>query len=441
MPLSDGMAERNTGRRYSRKPHSKTTTGCLQCRHRRVKCTEERPACRACVRRNALCEYVEDRRRPGRAATSSSSVSAPSHTSGAPGLSRLQSSSNHDPATPHSEHLSSSAATPATVSSLIRAPIANAPSFGINDLALLHHWTVSTSIDIFKSAPVDSLWQVTFPRIGFEHPFVAHAILSLAALHLAYISATQNSPYVVEATKHHEEAIKGFQDASNNINNENSEALLAWSLLNIIYVFSISKQLPDQDKRTAARLRRDRVLGMEWIPMARGINAVLVPTYQYLKDGPMSSLITLGNWNELDPGDSLPEPVDAQLCRLKETWANNNDAKTYDEALHILRKCRMYVLQFKSMNPQTLAQWGFNRDWAGPLTFIHFVPQEYVSLLHQRQPPALVLFAYFGAFMHALDDYWFFEGWGKDIVEVVDDLLGSYWRSWITWPIEYVGLS
>ncbi|KAF4878618.1 Protein RTA1 [Colletotrichum siamense] len=219
------------------------------------------------------------------------------------------------------------------------------------------------------------------------------------------------------------------------------EALLAWSLLNIIYVFSISKQLPDQDKRTAARLRRDRVLGMEWIPMARGINAVLVPTYQYLKDGPMSSLITLGNWNELDPGDSLPEPVDAQLCRLKETWANNNDAKTYDEALHILRKCRMYVLQFKSMNPQTLAQWGFNRDWAGPLTFIHFVPQEYVSLLHQRQPPALVLFAYFGAFMHALDDYWFFEGWGKDIVEVVDDLLGSYWRSWITWPIEYVGLS
>ncbi|KAH0419614.1 hypothetical protein CcaCcLH18_14347 [Colletotrichum camelliae] len=364
-----------------------------------------------------------------------------SHASGPPVPPPVQSSAKHDPATPHSGHLSSSAATPITVSSLSGAPLVNSSTFGIYDLALLHHWTMSTSIDIFRSAPVDSLWQVTFPRIGFEHPFVVHAILSLAALHIAYISGVKNSPYVVEATRHHEDAIKGFQDASNDISSENSEALLAWSLLNIIYVFSISKQLPDQDKRTAARLRRDRVLGMEWIPMTRGINAVLVPTYQYLKDGPMSRLITLGNWNELDPGDALPDPVDAQLRRLKATWANSSDAETYGEALYILRKCRMYVHQFESMNPQTLAEWGFNGDWAGPLTFIHFVPQAYVSLLHQRQPSALILFAYFGAFMHALDDYWFFEGWGKDIVEVVDDLLGDYWRPWITWPMEYVGLS
>ncbi|GKT47199.1 sterol uptake control protein 2 [Colletotrichum spaethianum] len=314
-------------------------------------------------------------------------------------------------------------------------------NFSIKDLALLHHWTVCTSVDIYKTPELDSLWQVVFPQIGFEYPFVAHAILSLAALHLAFIEGSKNSRYVLEATRHHEEALKGFHEVVRHVSVENSEALLAWSLVNVLYVFGITKQLADSVESSSPRLRKDRVLGTEWIPMIRGVDAVLGPTYGHLQNGRMARIMDLGNWSDLDPDHAAPEEMDIQLCRARETWSNSGDTEVYEEALRILRKCRMFILQFDSMDSRTLQEWNCNRGWAGPLAFIHFAPQRYFTLLHQRQPQALVLFAYFGVLLHGLNHHWFLQGWGKDIVEVIDELLGSYWRPWLVWPLQVVGIS
>ncbi|TDZ48375.1 Protein RTA1 [Colletotrichum trifolii] len=259
----------------------------------------------------------------------------------------------------------------------------------------------------------------------------------LMALVMAVFSVC---PYVVEATRHHEIALVGFHECVNNLTQENSEALLAWSILNLLYVFSISKQLSHATELTSPRLRKDRLLGVEWIPMVRGIDAVLGPHYDFLREGRMAGALSLGNWHELNLDDHASDAVDQELCRLRDAWRSSGDAEVYDEALHIMRKCLMYAKQFDTMDEETLAQWGFNRAWAGPMAFIHFAPQQYFTLLHQRQPHSLIIFAYFGAFLHMLDDYWFLEGWGKDIVGAVDELLGSYWQPWICWPIQTVGL-
>lgn len=297
---------------------------------------------------------------------------------------------------------------------------------------------MSASVDIYKTPGVDSLWQTILPQIGFQHPFVAHAILSLAALHMSYIDGSQNRSCIMEATQHHEIAVAGFHECVNNLTQDKSEALLAWSILNLLYVFSISKQLADSAERNSPRLRKDRLLGVEWIPMMRGIDAVLGPYYDFLSKGRMSTILTLANWGELNPDDLVSDPADLELCRLRDVWKTSGDAEVYEQALSIMRKCRMYTMQFEAMDVQTLQRWGCNRAWAGPMAFIHFAPQQYFTLLHQRQPPSLLLFAYFGAFLHLLDDYWFIEGWGKDIVEMADELLGSYWRPWIYWPLQSV---
>ncbi|OLN88263.1 Sterol uptake control protein 2-like protein 1 [Colletotrichum chlorophyti] len=420
-----------------RRPHKKSKTGCLDCRKRRVKCGEERPSCRSCVRREIFCDY------PGEAHSANNQTSPapefldqtlPARPSPASQLTRE--SSRVAPCPPTTPELTPGAALNATPASVVESP-----AFGIRDLALLHHWTVSTSVDIYKTPGPDALWQVIFPQIGFEYPFVAHAILSLAALHMAYIDGSYNSSYVTEATQHHETALAGFHDVVRNFTSEKSEALLAWSVLNILYVFSISKQLAAGVERDSPRARKDRVLGIEWIPMMRGVDAIVAPHYGALRDGRISPMLDLGNWNELDLDHAVSDLVDIELCRTRSAWGNSNDAETYEQALQILRRCRMYMLQFDSMDTRTLERWGYNRAWAAPLAVIHFAPQQYFTLLHQRQPPALVLFSYLGAFLHTLDDHWFLEGWGRDIVEVIDELLGSYWRPSIQWPLRVVGLA
>ena len=312
----------------------------------------------------------------------------------------------------------------------------------ISDLALLHHWTLSTSLSICRESSGADIWQRVFPEVGFEHPFVAHAILSLAALHLAHSRGGRDGPNVAKAAEHHNEALRGFRQAVANITEANSEALFIWSLLNIIYVFGFLTQRCDAAaENSASRIsRKELVLGSEWIPMIRGIEAVLCPTHNYLRFGRMQAIMSIGNWYDLEPGPVASQGPDSYLCYTRETWKNSSDAETYDRVLRLLRKSQMFIQQFETMNAATLATWGYNRSWSGPLMFIHFAPDAYLTLLHQRQPPALVLFAHFGALLHGITDYWFVEGLGKEIVEIVGDLLGSYWRPWISWPLDIVGL-
>ncbi|KAH0429104.1 rta1 domain-containing protein [Colletotrichum camelliae] len=416
-----------------RRPHKKSRTGCLDCRKRRVKCGEERPNCRSCVRREVLCKYPEELRPATDEAHETPEVLHEASTAQspvAPGIPDL----SHRVAQPPTP-----ADTPGTIYCASQTSIPAPPNFGLRDLALLHHWTISTSVNITPG--VDSLWQVVIPQISFQEPFVAQAILSLAALHMAYLEGSQNSPYVMEATKHHEKSLAGFHDCVNSLTQERSEALFAWSLLNLLYVFRILRQLANSVERNSPRLRKDRLLGVEWIPMIRGIDAVLAPYYDFLREGRLMSVLSLENWHELNPDSRILDSTDQELCRLREVWKDRTDAEVYEKALSNLRKCRMYAMQFSTMDAETLQKCKTNRAWAGPMAFIHFAPQQYFTLLHQRQPQSLALFAYFGAFLHTLDNHWFLEGWGRDIVEVIDELLGSYWRPWIHLPLQLVGLN
>lgn len=309
----------------------------------------------------------------------------------------------------------------------------------MDDLVLLHHWTLFTSRDIYQSPPVDYCWQTLLPRIAFHNPFVMHGILGLTALHLAHTDSSCGQYRILDASRHHNTSLQGFREAINHVTDDNSDALFAFSFLNIFYTFAILRSVNGGIDIDTSSTRNARVLGNEWIPMIRGVQAVLAPIYDRVRLGPLSPLTNVGNWEELDVNSDL-HPDDESIRRVSETWADMLDAHLYDEALLILRKCRLYIAQFQTMGQEDLQKWGYNRGWAGPLLFLFTAPEAYFTRLHQRQPQALVVFAYFGALLHGLNSIWFLEGWGRDVVEVTDEILGDYWRPWMEWPRKVVGL-
>ncbi|RGP79776.1 c6 zinc finger domain-containing [Fusarium longipes] len=312
-------------------------------------------------------------------------------------------------------------------------------TFDMDDLALLHHWTVSTSLDIVRCPQVDYCWQTIFPRIALRHPFVMHGILSLAALHHAYrTGGTKKS--VLAAISHHNTSLQGFRDNILNITDENSEGLFVSSTLNIIYIFGMLGRPSRKDMaQVDSSSPTARALGSDWIPMIRGVRPVLQGVYHHIRLGELSPLLELGNWNELEV-DSELFPEDEYLCKIRETWVRSEQTGIYDEALQVLRRCFFFAYQFKTMEEQTLKKWGYNRSWAAPLIFLHHAPDEYFMQLQQRQPPALILFAYFGALLHGLNDIWFLEGWGRDIVQIIHEQLGTYWQPWMDRPRQAVRL-
>ncbi|KAM5341551.1 hypothetical protein ACJ41O_014582 [Fusarium nematophilum] len=383
-----------------------------------LQCDEVRPTCTACVRHDHPCDYpftVTATRCP----TPSSGYSAA--RSNTPALQSDEAS------------LTSSLSAPCFAGS---GPTPSSPTtnFVLDDLALLHHWTLSTSLDIVKSSGGDYYWQRLLPQIAFRHAFVMHGILSLAALHLAYRHSADRRRLVLIAAHHHNMALQGFQEGITKMSDDNSDALFVCTSLNIVYVFGVFGPLCDDSVPD----RKSQVLGAEWIPMTRGVEAVLRPVYERVRLGPLSPLLGLGNWDELDP-DHQPVAHDAHYRSIQGVWVHSSDAHVYDKVLHLLRKCNAYMRQFKVMDPEVTVQWGYNQAWSAPFIWLHFAPDEYFELLLQRQPPALLIFAYLGTLFHGLNDYWFMDGWGRSMVDVANELLGEYWSRWMAWPKQVVG--
>ncbi|KAJ0133003.1 Aspercryptin biosynthesis cluster-specific transcription regulator atnN [Fusarium oxysporum f. sp. albedinis] len=400
-----------TGRR---RPHKKSRTGCNDCRKRR--CDEKRPACTACVRRDHQCVY------PSTGIATPSLTPSSDHSTPASALQTDEAS------------LTSSLSVPRIVEGYEHSP-SSATTFVLDDLALLHHWTVSTSLDIVKSSGGDHYWQRVFPQIAFQHAFVMHGILSLAALHLAYRQPADSRRLICIAAYHHNIALQGFRQGINQMSDDNSDALFVCSSLNILYVLAIFGPLCDDSSAD----RKSRILGAGWIPAIRGVDAVLYPVYERVRRGPLSSLTDIGNWDKLDPNQQSVVGDD-HFRSIQEVWRRSSDAHIYDQALYLLRKCNAYMRQFETMSSEARAQWGYNQAWSAPYIWLHTTPKEYLELLQQRQPPALLIFAYFGTLAYALDEYWFMEGWGRNMVDVTDELLGAYWDRWMKWPKDTVGI-
>ncbi|KAF2174405.1 hypothetical protein K469DRAFT_791124 [Zopfia rhizophila CBS 207.26] len=116
-----------------------------------------------------------------------------------------------------------------------------------------------------------------------------------------------------------------------------------------------------------------------------------------------SYILYLGNWDDLDP-DVASIPEDTQILSLKSIWVNTSDASI------------------------------------GLFIWLSLVPGAFFLRLQQRKPEALLMFAYFGGLAEALGRYWWMEGWRRNIVEVVRDMLGSYWERWMELPRRLVGL-
>ena len=195
-------------------------------------------------------------------------------------------------------------------------------------------------------------------------------------------------------------------------------------------LYSTTKEGADSATRTS------RILGADWIPLIRGIRPVLSPVYERIKYGPLSPLLRTYNWEQVDP-DALPDATNAELLRVKEIWQDDKNAGVYDEALYLLRKLYAWGELFRT--GRELENTG-GQETSGVFIWIAIFPEQYFQLLQQRQPQALVIFAFFGAEMHKLDRLWWMEGGGKSIVSVVDECLGPFWRPWLEFPRKVVGL-
>ncbi|KAI1046442.1 hypothetical protein LB505_013158 [Fusarium chuoi] len=215
----------------TKRGHRKSRLGCQTCKHRRIKCGEEKPICAHCERRGEECHYT-----------------LPLHT----------------------RHYTSPAPSPQASGA--------APNLGLLDLELMHNFSTSTYATLSNDLAIRDLWRIRIVRLCLNCDYAMLAILSVSALHLSHFSVERREFLRERAITYHNQALSiaaGFIDA---YNERNAQHLFAFSILTIYYSFA---QTPEHDDGPYP----------PWVVLIKGCTSFMDLAKSTLLGGPFSALL------------------------------------------------------------------------------------------------------------------------------------------------------
>ncbi|KAI1805736.1 hypothetical protein F4811DRAFT_560949 [Daldinia bambusicola] len=163
MPATTALARSNSAQkqRHERRGHTKSRRGCFNCKRRRIKCQETRPACAHCTKTGLKCEY---------------------------------------PAVPQ----------------VIHQPQHQVPLFSLLDMRFFQHFLLAC----FPHQPIGNeyIWTHEIPCLSQNYEYLMHAILGLAASDLM----SQDPSLVTFAMSHRLKAIRAIKKTLNDITKSNT---------------------------------------------------------------------------------------------------------------------------------------------------------------------------------------------------------------------------
>ncbi|KAI1747638.1 C6 zinc finger domain-containing protein [Xylaria castorea] len=433
-----------------RRSHTKSRLGCKECKRRKVKCDEQRPSCFNCTRHGMACSFAPAKSLPAVSSAPSCCIHGlpcPSHSSSSWSERTVTSDTARRPFSPSSSdadfrdhetvledddvscyqytNLPISTASDTTFNNSLRQP-------WTRDLELLHHYCTITSPTFAHQESVRHVWRSVLPREGYSHEFVMHGILSLAALHKAYLLPNKRETYLACASHHYAIGQREFREILTKVTDENWKPVYCFALIVIAYVFCLT--VGDRDQSITTSIRNIS----EVFAVTRGIKAALQPYMDRLCQTDLAPLVQ-SVWlvAVAPPPDRMPSleysplPNDLfhALSHLRISFRNEVDLPNradYDEAISNL-----------DVSAINAAQAGVNIEVGAVMTWAFLLPESVGADIGRLEPHALVVLSYWAVLLAALDgDFWFLRGRGRELLGEIEHRLQEQprFREYLKWP-------
>ncbi|KAI0542174.1 hypothetical protein GGR58DRAFT_497527 [Xylaria digitata] len=427
-----------------RRSARKSRYGCKECKRRHVKCDETKPSCANCLVRELPCSFASTSSLPTLPNITTTSLSPDAHLSGAyrrdedrdeaqhsnssmlplPSRRGMPNPTTYDDAYELVPPLSQDRvilALPSPVNYTLPEPTFQ--PFQLCHLELFHHF----EHDMWRVVSLDDVMGKRFmamaSRQAIAIPYLMDQLLAFSALHMCtYRPPHQASFYREEATRLQTRALGLFNAAMATVTTSDGLPAFLFSILlshhALFDTLSTRTDFPTfLDKLVAcfhlcAGVRT--IAGKSW-------NSIITQCHQQMG-------MSLSNKWMLDTG---PETIfTKKLAHLrsliKDTTTDPSIFTPCTEALDLLRNISSVGDTFK---PGTFRNIIVLR-WAV------VVPLDFVKLIEQRRPEALVITAYYAVLIHNARDFWVFGDAGAFIIHSITRFLGSYWAEWLAWPNE-----
>lgn len=169
------------------------------------------------------------------------------------------------------------------------------------DIELMHHYCTVTSNTMAQQEAARHVWRVLFPQEGYANEFVLHGVLSLAALHKAFLIPDRRDVYLTRSAFHHSTGQQHFTALLSEVSIANWRPVFCFATIVIAYVLSMPVQPDDGTYAEATAISRT----LELISVTKGVKAVLFPFIPQLNSTNLAPLVT-SVW--LAPVDPQPDP-------------------------------------------------------------------------------------------------------------------------------------
>ncbi|EGE06145.1 hypothetical protein TEQG_05041 [Trichophyton equinum CBS 127.97] len=261
----------NHGQRKTRRRHQKSRNGCFECKRRRIKCDEEKPACVRCVSGFYKCVYPATFT-PGKKGLGGE-LSVPSSSRG-----------TLSPSPSVSLYRELSPSTRSTTEARTFFPSTDTPS-ELSDTDLYHHYLQHTSRTLAYSKHDQSALQIGIPTLALQSRTVFHSVLAASAACIACDMISRKPPAEVAAVKqalvtgyrHYHSASERMRESMSSVATLKLEPLLASALMLVPFA-TASQQINhwlsekggvDEPQKPLSSTPRDIIVIM------RGIRATL----------------------------------------------------------------------------------------------------------------------------------------------------------------------
>lgn len=280
-------------------------------------------------------------------------------------------------------------------------------------------------------------WETEIPNLAASCDYLAHGMMSIAALHLAYLNPDQRDKYEYLSAHHQDLAIGPFRRSMLNVTLDNYVQLFAFAGLLIIAQFAPSRSPEVVFPSIAASLYKGPA---NWIICHRVCDSVLKQVLPHTKTGPLKDILSLGaqlkqgalkhaTFPENEGGKSLKH-VSQQLLTLQTIKASTtvDEMEAYVEAIAWLR--RLYSASLEVSD--SLRSRIFGAIWPT------HVSDTFIKMLQEERPPALIITAHYCLLLQRSRACWYMEHRAGALLKAVQQSLAEEWTPYIQAVVDIV---
>lgn len=326
------------------------------------------------------------------------------------------------------EDLESSEKSEISASSINTLDFSESRERRLRELKLLQHYSTKTSKSLLGgTSTATENWSIYLPNLAFKSDALLNSLLSLSALHLA--KTEPNEAESEEAYRNYLDlAVRGHSQDIAHACKENADVLCLTSGLLRVCAFAALQE----------RSLSPYAPPMQWLQMTHGTGRVFHAVWQWISDDETSIAMRMLNRSpKLTPFNEELWAEDnrqgfqyllhrSQADTANEPWSSSVQ-EAYNTTLSYIGSVQIAITAGEA--PEDICR--------RLIVFPLLISKEFINLVEEQQPRALVVLAhYFALLAKFKDDIWYIGDAGQREVRGIHTILPVEWQDRMSKPLQ-----